>query len=291
MIDAADSPLSWALTGWDPPVVQTARRVDPWAGEAFADLVDAERPGPEPGEPLPAMWHWLVLLDHPAQAELGEDGHRSEGPLMPPIPDRRRVFGGGRLRQDRPIPVGAELTCRSHVADVTVKSGRSGEMALVTVRHELSVEGRAVGVEEQDILYRSASEGAPQRTVTRPERGQPAPSGAWQLARATDPVLLSRFSALTYNGHRIHYDRPYATEVEGYPDLVVHGPLLALLALELPRRYRPEAEVVAFDYRLVRPAFVPDRIVAVGDPTPDGASIRVGAEGAAPSLTATATFR
>jgi 3-methylfumaryl-CoA hydratase len=164
-------------------------------------------------------------------------------------------------------------------------------MAFVTVRYELSVACSLAAVEEQDIVYRSEPPGTPRRTMARPAGGEPEPPGAWRLGLATDPVLLARFSALTYNGHRIHYDVPYATGVEGYPDLVIHGPLLALLALELPRRGAPEATVTEFAYRLVRPAFLPSRIVAAGQPDGDAADLAVAAEGATPSLTASVCFR
>lgn len=150
--------------------------------------------------------------------------------------------------------MGAELSNRSSVVGVSVKSGRSGEMAFVTVRHELAVDGMTVGTEEQDIVYRSEPESAAPHAVTRPETDPREAAGEWRLELMTDPVLLFRFSALTYNGHRIHYDQPYATQVEGYPDLVVHGPLLALIALEIPRVHMPGRAVRAFDYRLVRPA-------------------------------------
>jgi 3-methylfumaryl-CoA hydratase len=161
----------------------------------------------------------------------------------------------------------------------------------VTTRYELSVAGAPVAVEEQDIVYRSEPPGTPRRTTARPDGGAPEPTGTWRAALATDPVLLARFSALTYNGHRIHYDTGYATGVEGYPDLVVHGPLLALLALELPRRHALDATVVEFAYRLVRPAFLPSRIVAAGQRNGDAAEVAVAAEGAPPSLTATVGFR
>jgi len=164
-------------------------------------------------------------------------------------------------------------------------------MAFVTTRYEMSVAGSPVAVEEQDIVYRSEPPGTPPRTMARPDGGEPEPPGAWRLRLATDPVLLARFSALTYNGHRIHYDTPYATGVEGYPDLVIHGPLLALLALELPRRSAPDAVVAEFTYRLVRPAFHPSRIVAAGSRDGDAAEFAVAAEGAGPSLTGTARFR
>jgi 3-methylfumaryl-CoA hydratase len=283
--------LADALRHWRPGTAQLSRRVDPWPAAAFADLIGADPPRLDPGDPLPPLWHWFYLLDHPAQAEIGPDGHPVGGPFLPPIPGRRRMFAGGRLRLDAPIGVGAELSSRSSVADVTVKSGRSGDLAFVTVRHELGADGVPVGTEEQDIVYRSEPDGAPPRAVRRPVITTPEPNGEWRSELATDPVLLFRFSALTYNGHRIHYDRPYATQTEGYPDLVVHGPLLALLALELPRIHAPEQVVREFAYRLIRPAFLPARLIAIGRPGKTSeAEIVVGAQGAEPSLTATASL-
>lgn len=290
--------LAGFLEGWHPGTAEMTRRVDPWAAEAFAGLIGTPPPGP--GDPLPPMWHWFTLLDHPAQSEIGVDGHPASGPFMPPIPGRRRMFAGGRLRLDAPIPIGAELSSRSAVVGISTKSGRSGELAFVTVRHELSVGGTAVGVEEQDIVYRSEPDGSGHRDPTAEGSGRPLPAsppetdetnetdgGPWRAELVTGPVLLFRFSALTYNGHRIHYDQPYATQVEGYPELVVHGPLLALLALELPRLNAPDRAVRAFDYRLRRPVFVPSRVVAVGRPGGPTVEVAVAAEGAAPSLTGT----
>jgi 3-methylfumaryl-CoA hydratase len=285
--------LAKSLDGWRPGPVETTRRVDPWPAEAFADLLDTPAPPPlRPGDPLPPLWHWFTLLDHFRHSATGSDGHPADGPFLPPIPARRRMFAGGRLRQDAPIPVGAQLTARSGVADVSVKCGRSGAMAFVTVSHELLVDGARVGVEEQDLVYRSEPEGAPRRPPARLDRseGGAEPTGPWRLELSTDPVLLFRFSALTYNGHRIHYDHPYATQVEGYPGLVVHGPLLALLALELPRVHVPDATVCTLDYRLVRPAFAPSQIVGVGRPEAHAVEASVGAAGAGPSLTATITL-
>ena len=282
--------LADALRHWRPGTAQLSRRVDPWPAAAFADLIGAVPPRLDPGDPLPPLWHWFYLLDHPAQANIGADGHPVGGAFLPPIPGRRRMFAGGRLRLDAPIGVGTELSSRSAVADVSVKSGRSGDLAFVTVRHELTADGVPVGTEEQDIVYRSEPDGASPRVVPRPGTGAPEPPGEWRSELATDPVLLFRFSALTYNGHRIHYDRPYATQAEGYPDLVVHGPLLALLALELPRIGAPEQPVRSFAYRLVRPAFLPARLISAGRTSASSAEITVGAQGAEPSLTATASL-
>src|SRR5215468_6349395 len=328
--DNGESALVRSLNDWQPGSAEMSRRVDPWPAAAFAGLIGAPAPPLETGDPLPPMWHWFTLLEHPAQAELGADGHAARGPFLPPIPGRRRMWAGGRLRLAAPIPVGAQLSARSSVAAVSVKSGRRGELAFVTVRHELSVDDAPAGVEEQDIVYRSEpgptaprrkaletpgvpgppetlgppestetpgtpeTPGNPAETPGTPDTpgkpAAPAPSGAWRAELATEPVLLFRFSALTYNGHRIHYDRPYATQVEGYADLVVHGPLLALLALELPRVHAPGRAVRSFSYRLVRPAFVPATMVR--EARPEGATVEltVAAKDAPPSLTATATL-
>jgi len=285
---ATGTVLADALRDWVPGTVRMSRRVDPWPAAAFADLIGADPPRLGPGDPLPPLWHWFYLLDHPAQSATGADGHPADGPFLPPIPGRRRMFAGGRLRQGAPIPIGAELSSESGVTSIAVKSGRSGELAFVTVRHELTADGAPAGVEEQDIVYRSEPGDAAPRKISRPGTGGPEPAGEWRAELATDPVLLFRFSALTYNGHRIHYDRPYATDTEGYPDLVIHGPLLALLALELPRIHAPDQAVREFSYRLVRPAFLPARLISAGRPAGQEAEITVGAQGAAPSLTATA---
>lgn len=312
--------LADALRDWQPGTVEMARRVDPWPAAAFAGLIGAPEPPLKEGDPLPPMWHWFTLLEHPATAEIGTDGHPKEGPFWPPIPGRKRMFAGGRLTMTAPIPVGCLLSSRASVAGVAVKSGRSGEMAFVTVRTELLADGTPAAIEEQDIVYRSEPEGSTVRALSRPETGNPEPPGHWRAEVTADEVLLFRFSALTYNGHRIHYDRRYATHAEGYPDLVIHGPLLALLALDLPRVNAPGQALKGFEYRLVRPAFLPATIVAVGrvtdgddnsnmadngnsgdnsnrrsrDPgTGNGQAvveISVGAAGALPSLTAKAVL-
>jgi len=287
--------LSSYLGDWRPGTAELTRRVDPWPAAAFAALTGTPAPPLAPGDPLPPLWHWFTLLEHPAQRELGPDGHPADGPFMPPIPGRRRMFAGGRLRLEAPIPVGAELSSRSSVAAVSVKAGRAGELAFVTVRHELTADGRPVGAEEQDLVYRAAADsGEPVSTAPSPAAAPPPPAlsgpSDWQLSLTADPVLLFRFSALTYNAHRIHYDLPYATQVEGHPGLVVHGPLLALLALELPRLHAPGRTVRGFSYRLLRPAFAPAAITASGRPDPAGrtAELSAGADGARPSLTASA---
>ena len=258
-----------AVAGWAPGPVETTDRVGADAVAGFSALLDLDAPTAVDGDPVPPLWHWFAFLDRPRTADLGDDGHPARGHFLPPVPDRRRMIAGGRLELTGAWRVGQETVRRSELVDVTPKSGRSGPMVFVTVRHTFSVAGAVVATEEQDVVYRSQPAGA-SRSVGAPEpRDGPDPHHRWTLALEPGPTHLFRFSALTANAHRIHYDEPYVTGVEGYPGLVVHGPLLAMLLLELPRRHagRP---VVSFAYRLRRPVFAGSRVVAGA--TPDGPS-------------------
>ncbi|MDI3406941.1 FAS1-like dehydratase domain-containing protein [Streptomyces cavernicola] len=275
---------------WRPEPVELSEFVTAAPARALAGLFDQEPPAMGVGDVLPPLWHWLYLLDRPAQADLGEDGHPQAGPFLPPLPDRRRMFGGGRLELRAPILVGDLLTRRSSAARVRVRRGGSGWLLLVTTRHELRVQGELRAVEEQDIVYKQPVPEAP--AVTRPPTASTPtdPSAPWTYTLRPDPALLFRFSALTYNAHRIHYDRDYATEVEGYPDLVVHGPLLALALLELPRRFAPERRVESFAYRLRSPLFLPDEVRVAGQPAEGGAELNAGTRGGAPACTGTVGY-
>ncbi|MFI0961257.1 MaoC family dehydratase N-terminal domain-containing protein [Streptomyces sp. NPDC021080] len=281
-------------TEWRPEPVETTEFVATGPARALAGVFDQPDSMFSVGDVLPPLWHWLHLLDRPAQAELGEDGHPREGGLfLPPLPDRRRMFGGGRLEFREPIRIGDLLTRRSEVASVRVRRGGSGWLLLVTVRQEYLVDGEIRTVEEQDIVYKQAD--AVPGSVAKPTAAPAeAPAGPWSFALRPDPTLLFRFSALTYNAHRIHYDRGYVREVEGYPDLVVHGPLLALALLELPRRFAPERQVATFAFRSRAPLFAPDEILVTGGPDdsdPYRAVMRAGRPGSAAGITATVTFR
>ncbi|WP_214371219.1 MaoC family dehydratase N-terminal domain-containing protein [Pseudonocardia sp. H11422] len=284
--------LAAHVEGWAPEPVQTSARLDRWPSDAFADVLDQPSPIRADGDPLPPLWHWFHFLDHPAQAELGEDGHPAAGHFLPPIPDRRRMFAGARLEVREPLRIGEEIVRRSALADVTPKQGRSGDMLFVTVRHEFLRDGSAAAVEEQDIVYRSQpvgeQRGGPPAQAPGPAEPEPVAAGAWRARLDPDPAMLFRFSALTYNTHRIHYDQPYVTGVEGYSGLVVHGPLLALLLLELPRRHAASRPVTGFSFRLSRPAFAGTPIVADGVPG-HGCDVELaaGVPGQPPSITGT----
>jgi 3-methylfumaryl-CoA hydratase len=273
--------LAEHVAGWAPGPTQAAGRLDPWPVAAFAGVLDQPPPGPE----LPPLWHWFHLLGHPAQAELGEDGHPARGHFLPPIPHRRRMIAGGRLEVRAPLWVGGGVVRRSELVRVEPKSGRSGEMLFVTVRHAFHPDAAAepAVVEEQDVVYRSQAPGA-ERALAPAPRVDGEQAAPWRLDLHPDAAMLFRFSALTYNTHRIHYDLPYVTEVEGYPGLVVHGPLLALLLLELPRRFASERAVTAFTYRLRAPAFAGTPVLAWGGP---GGELSAGVPGQPASITGT----
>lgn len=275
------STLAGYAAGWAPAPVEREDVVGEWAVAAFAGLLDVPVPA-GPGDPVPPLWHWLAFLDAPAQSELGEDGHPTDGHFLPPIPHRRRMFAGGRLQVLSPLRVGEPAIRHSAVTSVSPRTGRSGEMLFVTLRHEIQADGVLRLVEEQDLVYRSAPAGTGRPAVPAAVPAvDPVPPGPGELALLPDPPLLFRFSALTYNSHRIHYDEAYATGVEGYPGLVVHGPLLALLLLELARRGEPGRAVRGFSFRLERPAFA--GVPLLVRPTGEG-GCEAGVPGGAPCV-------
>ena len=246
------------------------------------------------GMPLPPLWHWLYFLPMQRQSEIGPDGHAQRGGFMPPVALPRRMWAGSRFEFRAPLRVGDRVARTSTIEAVTQKHGRTGPLVFVTVRHELRCHGvsEPALVEWHDIVYRDAKQPGV------PGAGEPppiaAPRGAtWQRVVVPDAVLLFRYSALTFNGHRIHYDRRYATGVEGYPGLVVHGPLVATLLLDLLRRHRPEADVATFRFKAVRPTFDGHPFRVNGTLQDDGKTVRLWAEDHAGWLTmdAHATLR
>jgi 3-methylfumaryl-CoA hydratase len=201
----------------------------------------------------PPLWHWLYFLPLHRASEIGADGHAQRGGFLPPVPLPRRMWAGSQFSFHAPLRIGDAVTRRSTIAEVTPKQGRSGALVFVKVRHEVFAQGSSSPAltELHDIVYRESHRPG---DVEAPP--QPAPAEAtWHRALRPDDVLLFRYSALTFNGHRIHYDRRYVTEVEGYPGLVVHGPLIATLLLDLLRRELPQAEVASFQFRALRPTF------------------------------------
>jgi len=200
---------------------------------------------------VPPLWHWLYFLPARPQSEIGPDGHPHRGGFLPPVPLPRRMWAGGGLEFIAPLHVGQRVTRRSMIKDVRMKEGRTGPLVFVTVEHEIHAEGRCAIRERQDIVYRDP----PRADEAAPNPQQAPADAAWVRSITPDPVVLFRYSALTFNGHRIHYDRPYATGEEGYPGLVVHGPLTATLLLDLLQREVPTAQVRTFEFRAMKPLF------------------------------------
>ncbi|MEM9775304.1 MAG: MaoC family dehydratase N-terminal domain-containing protein [Chloroflexota bacterium] len=211
-------------------------------------------PAFQPGDPLPPAWHWLFFHDAVPLNGLGVEGHPKLGGFMPPVSLPRRMWAGGSLQFERPITIGETATKRSHVTQVEHKVGRSGELYFVTVEHELFQGGSKCLHEKQTIVYREPTD--PTDTHRDPP---PAPEKSEFSAEIQpSPTMLFRYSALTFNGHRIHYDADFCREHEGYPNLVFHGPLTATLLLDLFYRKFQEEQIKVFEYRGVSPLFNPD---------------------------------
>jgi 3-methylfumaryl-CoA hydratase len=248
--------------------------VQPEPVQALAGLLGVDPPAPAAG--LPLLWHWLFTLERPAQTDLGLDSH----PLLTgtpglPEPGRRRMWAGGRVRSVAPLRCGELATRRTSVLSTVDKQGRSGRLTLVTVSHRIYQRGELAVDEQQDLVYREAVAGGALRAPIDQALPAAAP-GPEDWAIDTSTTLLLRFSALTYNGHRIHYDRDYAREVEGYPGLLVHGPLQALAMAEAARqRGLDTGPGVRFDYRLVAPLFEHDGMVVTAQSSATSATATV----------------
>jgi len=243
---------------------------------ALNATLDHEAAPAADGAALPPLWHWLYFLPLHRQSEIGPDGHARRGGFLPPVPLPRRMWAGSQFEFRSPVRVGDAVERTSTIADVTEKEGRTGKLVFVKVRHEVRCNQATEPaiVEFHDIVYREAK-----RADDVEPPPQPAPTGAaWQREIVPDDVLLFRYSALTFNGHRIHYDRKYVTEVEGYPGLIVHGPLIATLLMDLVRRNAPQADVATFRFRAVRPTFDLHPFRVNGQVQPDGKAIKLWAQ-------------
>ncbi|HXF66526.1 MAG TPA: MaoC family dehydratase N-terminal domain-containing protein [Burkholderiales bacterium] len=260
--------------------------VSAWPAAALAATLDRDDPAPTAGEPLPPGWHWLYFLEARRASELGPDGHCRRGEFLPPVELPRRMWAGGRIEFRRALRIGEALRRDSEIVSVEPKRGRSGRLVFVTVRHTILAAGEVAVIEEHDIVYREAA-----RPAEAPARAEPAPQrAAWRRELLADPVMLFRFSALTFNGHRIHYDLDYC-RAQGYPGLVVHGPLQVILLLDLCRRHGPRP-VARIEYRALHPVFHFERMAVNGEPAADGTKVALwtsNAEGHC-AMSATACF-
>ena len=277
------------LQKWIGRTETVSDQITPMPVVALSATLDRDTPTPQPGDPLPPLWHWLYFLSIHRQSELGPEGHFIRGSFLPPVPLPRRMWAGGRFTFHQPLRVGAHYRRTSRILNVQQKEGRTGPLVLVGVHHEIgNADGLAL-TEEQDIVYRDH----PRSDDVRPIP-PPAPHDAkWERTIRPDNVLLFRYSALTFNAHRIHYDYRYATETEGYPELVVHGPLIATLLLDLVRRQMPESNATQFQFRAVSALFNTAPFWVGGKPEADGRTISLWARDDSGGLatTATATIR
>ncbi|MCX7175709.1 MAG: MaoC family dehydratase N-terminal domain-containing protein [Proteobacteria bacterium] len=230
---------------------------------AWNATLDRDDAFPREGDAVPPGFHWTLFPPLARQSELGPDGHPKKGGFLPPVPLPRRMWAGGQLRFHQPLLVSERVERVSTIESVEEKHGKSGPLVFVTVRHILSgAHGPAIE-ELHDIVYREAP-----KTGAAPagDSVQPAETGAWRREVVPDDVLLFRYSALTFNGHRIHYDRRYVTDVEGYPGLIVHGPLIATLLLDLLRRQLPQATLDRFSFKALRPTYDVGPFSVLGGP-------------------------
>lgn len=240
-----------ALRRWIGRVETSHDVATPNPVRALSATLDRDDAPAGPGDCLPPGWHWLYFLPLHPQSDIGPDGHSRRGGFLPPVPLARRMWAGSRLQFQTPIRVGQSLARSSRIADLRVKQGRSGPLVFVHVEHEIRADGELALAERHDIVYRDLPQpgDAPPTPLAAPDGAQ------WTRRIDPDAVLLFRYSALTFNGHRIHYDRRYVTEVEGYPGLIVHGPLIATLLLDLLRCALPQAQLAQFSFRAVQPLF------------------------------------
>jgi len=258
------------------------------AVQRLAATLDRDDPLPKLGDALPVGWHSILFPRIARHAQIGADGHPQRGDFLPPVPLPRRMFAGKRITIRAALRVGDEVRRESTIKDVSLKQGRTGQMVFVTVTTDISSPRGVAISEEQDIVYRE--DPAPN---TPPPAAQPAPNNAaWQQTVTPDPVMLFRYSALTFNGHRIHYDHPYVTQVEGYPDLVMNGALTTLFVFELAREHAA-TPLKYLSSRNVRPMFVNRPLVVCGKPAADGKSAKLWVmdDEDALALSATAEFK
>jgi 3-methylfumaryl-CoA hydratase len=265
-------------------MTQELEKLKQWIGKTESDIdyvtapavhrlaatLDRDDPMPKMGDPLPIGWHQILFPRVVRQSQIGPDGHPQRGDFLPPVPLPRRMFAGKRTTFHADLRVGDEVRRASAIKEVAIKQGRTGTMVFVTVLTDISSPRGIAITEEQDIVYREApAAGAP------PSAPQPAPGKAvWSRVVTPDPVMLFRYSALTFNGHRIHYDKPYVTGVEGYPDLVMNGGLTTLLVFELARA-RASTPIRHISSRNVRALFVNRPITLGGEPSADNKTAKL----------------
>lgn len=242
---------------WLDRVLTLGECIAPEPSQRLALALDQDHTGFMDGSPLPLLRHWLHFIQAAPQSDLGADGHPEKGGFLPPVPLPRRMWAAGSLRFHAPLCIGDKVIRRSRIKSVTPREGRSGQLVFVTLEHTLHRGPKLLLEEQQDIVYRES--GAPAG------EGRPAAESCdWSRELVPDSTLLFRYSALTFNAHRIHYDRDYARDEEGYPEIVVQGPLTATLLLDALKAEVPDVEITGFSFRGVAPLYANAPLVLTG---------------------------
>jgi len=271
---------------WIGRVSSSVERVDRWPMLALAAALDSETAPADTDDILP-LAHWLCFPPATRQSQMGPDGHPRRGDFLPPLPQPRRMWAGSEIRFLAPIAIGDTLRKTSRIADIAEKAGKTGNLIFVTVAHEFERDGKTLLTETQNLVYRD--DPAPGETAPPPK---PAPAKAdWSERHAPDPVLLFRYSAVTFNAHRIHYDEPYARTVEGYPGIIVHGQLTATLMLRAFQKHNPGLRPTAFSFRAVKPLFSGAPFFVEGAAGDEADSFKLWARNEAGDLSMTADLK
>jgi 3-methylfumaryl-CoA hydratase len=275
-----DTDPALRLTDWIGREVTVTDVLRPAWANALAASLDCREAALQEGDALHPGWHWIFFHSMAPLCGLGDDGHNRLGDFLPPLPSARRMWAGGRLEMATPLRLGEPAERRSAILDVRERLGKSGKLFFVTVRHNIACRGGGTMIEDHDIAYRVASM---TQSKTPATLAQPAAipdscrDSAWSDRVTPSAIQLFRYSALTFNSHRIHYDAEYARTHDGYPGVVVHGPLIATFLLELLRRQIPRRLLRRYTYRAVSPAFLGEELSLFG--RPDGDLIRLWATG------------
>jgi len=270
-----NKPQDKPLTDWIGSREIREEIIAEFPAQAAAAMLDLDGEPMTHGNPLPPLWHWFYFLPKAARSQIDRDGHPKRGGFFPPVTLPRRMFAGARTRFIRPLTIGGAATREGEILAVKEKSGKAGKLVFVTVRYRIRQDGEVRIEEEQDIVYKEPGAIIPK---PMPLRSLPdAPAGAWVEEITPDTILLFRFSALTFNAHRIHYDQPYALDEEGYPGLVVHGPLTAVMLAGLTVRHNPHKRIAEFSFQGRAPLFdlYPFRLMG----RPEGDTVALEAQG------------
>jgi 3-methylfumaryl-CoA hydratase len=279
--------VSGEFSGWVGRTQESVEQISSASAAAMAATLDLQH-APQAGEPLPPGWQWLFFNSMARRSALGSDGHPHRGGFLPPIELPRRMWAGSRVRYLADLPIESQATRRSRILKIEQKTGKRGSLTFVTVEHTILCNDSHCMTEEQDLVYRQAS--APDAAAAPAQRHEDVPQ--WSRSVTPDTILLFRYSALTSNAHRIHYDQHYARSQEGYPDLVVHGPLTATLLQQFALEHGAGRPLGRFDFRGITPLFVDRSFQLEGKPAADGTLLlwARGPDGEL-AMSATAAFR